>query len=269
MSFVEAIVLGLIQGITEFLPVSSDGHLALAGFLMEMRELPLSAVVLMHAGTLLATLLVMRRELVQLLEGSVSNDEGLFSAPRKELMGIVLASIPTVIIGLSLEHSVSGWAQDPRIVGVCLLGTAGFLLLTRRPPGTEEVLRLRHYVAVGVAQGFAVLPGLSRSASTIALAMALGLSPRAAFRFSFLLSLPAVGGAVLLEGIKPEARASLDPMAAVGAVVAFFSGLVALLFLRRVISKGNFWSFALYVVPLGLGLLAWGLFGAGQPTAAP
>lgn len=252
-------LLGVVQGVTEFLPVSSDGHLALAGFLLELRELPLATVVLMHAGTLLATLLVMRKDLIVLLEGALKEEGGPFAPPRKELMGIVLASVPTVVIGLSLEKHVSAWAEDPRIVGLCLLGTAAFLLLTRRPPGASEVLRLRHYVAVGIAQGLAVLPGLSRSASTIALAMALGLSPQAAFRFSFLLSLPAVGGAVLLESVKPEAMATLDPMGALGAVVAFFSGLAALLLLRGAVSRGNFWKFALYVVPLAIWLIAWGV----------
>jgi undecaprenyl-diphosphatase len=253
------ILLGLVQGLTEFLPVSSDGHLALAAFLVGVFDMPLSFVVVLHIGTLIATLLVFRSDVGAMLRslGHVaSGPKEWLATPSGALVSrILVASVPTAVIGLLLDDAVEEWSHDPRIVGACLLLSAAVVASTRLGKGERDLPSFRDAILIGVAQGLAVLPGLTRSGSTIAMAMLLGMSGPAAFRFSFLMSLPAVGGAILLKALKPDALAGLGPQAALGTAVAFVSGLAALLVLRNVVKLGKFWAFALYLAPLGLGLL--------------
>lgn len=263
-----SIVLGVIQGITEFLPISSDGHIAIIALLFGETELPLSMVVLLHVGTLLATFLVFRDEVRTLL---MSSAHGL-RAPRewfdtiegKTIVAILVVSIPTAIIGLGLRDYVESWAHVPWIVGACLLGSAIAVGSTRytadRPSRDDTALPLKHALLVGIAQGLAVLPGLTRSGSTIACMMLLGTAAPAAFRLSFLMSLPAVLGAVLLELRHPaDVMNDLGPAALAGAVVSFFVGWGSLLLLKQLVARGRFWAFALYLIPLGLALIAWDL----------
>lgn len=263
MEWWQAIPVGLVQGITEFLPVSSDGHVALTSFLLGIKDMPLATVVLVHAGTLIATALVLRVDVAKLVQSTlagIGNPRAFAQTDEGRLvLGILLASVPTAVIGLGLEDHVEAWAHVPWIVGVCFVVTGLVLLTTRAAYGTANVLTWTQYFLVGVAQGIAVLPGVSRSGCTIAMAMALGLSGPAAFRLSFLMSLPAVAGAVLLQFLEPGALASMDPSAALAAVVALVSGVFALILLRGMVANGRFWSFALYVLPLGVLLTVWGL----------
>jgi undecaprenyl-diphosphatase len=259
-----AAVLGAVQGVTEFLPISSDGHIAIAAMLFGVSdEMPLTLVVLLHAGTLLATTIVFWPDLVALTRSSLSGVRAprafLESSDGRLLSAIVVASIPTAVIGLALEEHVEAWARVAWIVGACLLGSAVAVLATRRGGGERDVPALWHALVIGVAQGLAVMPGLTRSGMTIATAMLLGLSGPAAFRFSFLLSLPAIFGATLLQLRDPEAVASLGPPAIVGALVALCVGYAALRLLRALVNRGRFWIFAVYLLPLGIGLIAWDL----------
>jgi undecaprenyl-diphosphatase len=261
------LALGLVQGITEFLPISSDGHLATFALLFGMADLSLPWVVLLHVGTLLATVIVFADDLMGLLRRFVAgvrtpgdflrSDDGIL------LRNIVLSSIPTAVIGLTLEDAVEGWAKNPLIVGACLLLTAGAVFSTRTRNGRAPHLSAMGAVLVGVAQGAAVLPGLSRSGSTIALAMALGMQPASAFRYSFLLSMPAIFGATVLELGHDGALSGLTVSAWIGAVVSFASGLICLRLLRNLVTRGHFWRFVWYLVPLGSGLILWGFFGGG------
>jgi undecaprenyl-diphosphatase len=258
-----AVGLGVLQGLTEFLPVSSDGHLAIGSWLFGTGDLPLSMVVVVHAGTLLATILVFRIEILALVRELISG----LSKPRayvatdrgRTTIGIVIASVPTAIIGLLLEDRVEWLASIPWVVGVCLLASAAAVALTYKRTGDKTTLAYWQYLLVGVAQGLAVLPGLSRSGSTIACAMVLGLAGPEAFRLSFLLSLPAVAGAVLLELLKPGALAELGSAAIISGATAFVVGLAALVVLKRVVERGKLAWFAFYLVPLGIGVIAWDL----------
>jgi len=257
----QAAVLGALQGATEFLPISSDGHLAIGAMLFGTTEMPLAFVVMLHAGTLLATLLAFRADVARLVVGLL---RGL-REPRAWLrtddgwlaLTVVVASVPTAIVGLALEDTVEAWADVKWIVGVCLLGSATAVGVTSIARARTERLSLGAACVLGVAQGLAVLPGLSRSGSTIACAMLLGLSGPTAFRLSFLLSLPAVGGAVLLKALDREALAGLGAQVALGAAVAFVVGLAAIWAVRETVSRGKLWLFALYLVPLGLALVLW------------
>lgn len=257
--FGRALVLGALQGVTEFLPISSDGHLALARHFLGGSSDSLGETVLLHLGTLLATGLLLRAEvrgaIVSTLRAATTrrfdDDRG------REARNVVLASIPTAAIGLAIEPWVESLSEDLRIVGAFLLVSAAFVGSTAwRRDGRDEVLSMRGAILVGVIQGLAVLPGWSRSGSTIAAAMALGLTPVAAFRFSFLLSLPAVAGACLLELRHAEVWQTFDGASYVGALVAFFTGLGALATIRGTLTSGRFAYFALYLVALAIAVLA-------------
>ena len=256
-----AAVLGLLQGLTEFLPVSSSGHIAVGALFFGVKDMPLSMVVVLHAGTLMATLWIFAGDVGQLAReaamGLRTPKAFLASDQGRIVVGVIVASVPTAIMGLLLETRVEGLSHHASAVGGFLLATAVVVASTRWGRGTLGVLPLWGYLLIGIAQGCAVMPGLSRSGTTIAVAMWLGLSGPQAFRFSFLLSLPAVFGALVLKLSEPAVLAELGWPAIVGGVVALVVGYAALRLLREVVKQGRFWAFAIYLVPLGLGLIAW------------
>ncbi|MCA9631018.1 MAG: undecaprenyl-diphosphate phosphatase [Myxococcales bacterium] len=253
---VEAIVLGVLQGLTEFLPVSSSGHLALGQILMRMGEPSLTLSVVMHAGTLLATALLVRERLVGAVREGV---RGLAEPKRfvetlggRDVLVVVLASLPTAVIGLLMRGPVEKYTQSPIAIGLGFLGTAALLVSTLKArSGEADAPTWIGALLVGIAQGVAVLPGVSRSGSTIAVLLWLGVKPARAFELSMLMSLPAVLGAVLLESRHLESLHGLTP-ALIGAAVAFVFGVLALVLLRRVVIRNGFAWFALWVLPLGI-----------------
>lgn len=267
-----AVVLGAVQGVTEFLPVSSSGHIALGALFFGLEDAPLTLSIVLHAGTLIATLVLLGSDVKTLFVDSV---RGL-KAPTdfaqtdsgKTVLAVIVATLPTVALGLGLRDHVESWQHVPWIVGVCLLGSAVMVATTRsgaqrdldpKRRGTTS-LGLKAAFVVGVSQGLAVLPGLSRSGTTIAVAMLLGMSGPAAFRFSFLLSLPAVAGAVVLELVRPGAFESVPPAVWAGGAVAIVVGIASLLVLRKLVDQGRFWAFAFYLVPVGAGVIVWDVF---------
>jgi undecaprenyl-diphosphatase len=258
----EAIVLGVIQGITEFLPISSDGHLAIAQKLYG-DSASLALTVLLHAGTLTATLIILRKRVWMALE------EGLRGIGQpalwretpggRDAIFVVLATIPTGIIGLALKHSVEKWSDEPWVIGAGFVGSAVAVASTKwAPRGTKLVPTLAGAILVGVAQGSAVLPGLSRSGMTIASLLWLGVTAERAFELSFLVSLPAIAGAVLLEARKAFGGEQSAAILLFGTFVSFVVGIGALLALRRVLISGKVHWFAFYLVPVALATLAWG-----------
>jgi undecaprenyl-diphosphatase len=257
----QAATLGAIQGLTEFLPVSSDGHLALAQIVFGLEESGLTLNVMLHAGTFLATLIVLWRRMGPAVYEGVRalRRPSRFSetAGGRDALVVIMASIPTAAIGLVLRDRVEHWTSSPLVVGIGFAVT-GVILVTSRwvRPGDRDVPTLLGAVAMGIAQGIAVLPGVSRSGSTITLALWLGVRPERAFELSMLMSLPAVFGAVLLELPKLIAAGEGYGVAALGALVAFGVGLVALVVLRRIVMRGHFAWFALWVLPLALATLA-------------
>lgn len=260
--FGEAAVLGVVQGITEFLPISSDGHLALAQMLFGT-EPDLATEVVLHAGTLAATFLVLRekvlRAIVEGLRLLVPRSGAAATAGGQDALATIVATIPTGIVGLLLKERVERWSSSPTIVGLCLLLSAAAVASTRwAPRGERDVPTLLGAVIVGIAQGTAVLPGLSRSATTIASLLWLGVRAPRAFELSFLMSLPAVAGAVLLEGRHGFHGGDPATTLLAGTAIAFVVGVGALHLLRRVLVHGKLALFAVYLVPLALATLAWG-----------
>ncbi len=256
---------GLLQSATEFLPVSSSGHLCLFGMLFEQVDMSLSTIVLVHAGTLLATLVVLRKEIVDLLTGLVralkSPRSLLETAEGRLVTALLLSTACTAALAFPLRGVVDLATRTPWLVAMGFWGSAVAVASTRNRRGSEPIPSLAAAALIGLAQGMAVFPGLSRSGTTIACALALNMSPDAAFRYSFLLAIPAVTGATLLEVSDLGGVGRLGTTQWTAAAVAFAAGLLALSWLRRIVSRGQLWHFAWYLVPLGVAVLSLDLFG--------
>ena len=266
-----AVILGVVQGLTEFLPVSSSGHLALMQAVIPGFEQPgVFLDVMLHVGTLAAVVGYFRRDLFQ-LAGSLPQLIRLGGDPaeRRLWSGVVIASVPTAVIGLLLEDRMEAMMASVPLVGAALMVTGLLLLsgeaLAKKAAPQAGPPSLGRALVVGVVQGIAVTPGISRSGSTIAAAWALGVAPSEAARFSFLLSLPAIGGAALLSALK-----NLDALAAasaaevagyvVGPLAAGVVGFVAIGVVMRFLRTGRFKWFAVYCLALGSLSLGLGLY---------
>ncbi|HKJ05335.1 MAG TPA: undecaprenyl-diphosphatase UppP [Geopsychrobacteraceae bacterium] len=255
MSTFHAILLGLIQGMTEFLPVSSSGHLAITQHFLPGFDQPgLLFDVLLHAGTMAAVLLYFRREVGQLLSAYFRKDETA-ATDRHLLHLLILGSIPTAIIGLSFKDFFEGLFENLPVIGAMLIVTAALLFLAgrvRHEGRGEAQMNYTDALLVGIAQGAAIIPGISRSGSTIACLLLRGVDGETAARFSFLLALPAVGGATLLSlrDLQHVNPAEL-PAYAIGSLVAFVTGLLAIRFLLAVVRNRRLRGFAIYCLLLG------------------
>jgi len=255
-----SLVLGLVQGLTEFLPVSSSGHLALLQQVFGIEEAALSYDLMLHVATMLATLLYFGKDIVSLLREWGS---GFFSADRRDSEGwtlgwaVLAGTGVTAAAGLPLKPLVERAMQLPGAVGCGLLITAAVLWYGSGVSGNRsgQPVTVLRGVLVGLAQGIAVLPGISRSGSTIVAGMRTGFSADSAFRFSFLLSLPAIFGAALLEmkdlTAVPDWQSALPSGWPAGIAAAFLSGLAALVILRRLVARGKWRPFACYCAFLG------------------
>ncbi len=270
MELVHAIVLAVVQGLTEFLPVSSDGHLVLVPWILGWDDQGLAFDGAIHLGTLGAVVFFFRRELygvgVGLVRGTTVNVGGTggndeISARRLSVL-IVLALVPTALIGLALKSRVEGPLRTPEWAAAFLIVTAGLLvageMLGKRSRGLSAA-GPKDGLLMGVAQGLAVFPGLSRSGSTIAMGMARGLTREAAGRLSFLMAVPAIAGAgVLLVADLASADDVAHPgwgVVIVGVVTAFVTGMAALRLLMWLLRRGTLWPFAAYCLIVGVAVL--------------
>jgi undecaprenyl-diphosphatase len=282
MSYLEALVLGLVQGLTEFLPISSSGHLVIGQHMFGLQHADLAFDVSVHVGTLGAVVIFFRRDIAAILTALrryrpawQPTTLGALLAPGSPdaevrlAVLIILGSIPTALMGLVLKRYEETLFASPLIAGVMLLVTGCVLYLTRRPqisarahPETMRPLsaiRLRDGLLVGIVQGLAVMPGISRSGTTIAAGLFAGIEPQAAARFSFLLSIPAVAGAALLVFIQALARGPIDTAACLtGGLTALIVGYAALVILVYLIDKGKLYVFAPYCWVAGIAAIALG-----------
>jgi len=257
MGAVEGVLLGVLQGLTEFLPVSSSGHLVIAQSLIPgFRQPGVLFDVLLHAGTLLAVLVYFRRDVLALLQSLAPGGE---AGHRRLALLILAGTVPTGLIGVLFKNPLEALFHAPRAAAAMLLVTGVLLWVSEalgRPRDGLDRLGYRRALAVGTVQGLAIVPGISRSGSTIAAGTLLGVRGEEAARFSFLLSVPAILGAVVLqlpELSAVEIGASLTYGAGVAA--AFGAGLWAIRFLMGAIRKGRFRWFAVYCWVLGAGYL--------------
>ena len=260
MNWFDAIVLGLVQGLTEFLPVSSSGHLVIAQELLGAAAPGIFFEVLVHVGTLVSVVWVYRQTLMDLAVGLARRERDAWSY----LGRIAFATLPAALIGFLLEDDIGAAFDSPVFVGAMLLVTAGFLwstraALARRPQG--EVDWGRGY-EMGLAQALAILPGISRSGATVTTALWRGVDPDEAARFSFLMSIPAILGAGILE-VGPVVSGGIQvPFgpAVAGFLTAAVSGVLAIRLFVRMLRNRTFPAFAPYVAAVGAGFLLYGLF---------
>ncbi len=277
MGLLDALILGILQGLTEFLPVSSSGHLALGKHLLGLPTHGLMFEVMLHVATALAVVLAFHKRLAGLINAlphaldrsawKLSPDSGKDHNERagnlRLLFFLILGTVPAGVAGLLLKDAVESAFNSPRMVCLMLIATGAVLIASRfAPKESKRGLTWPRVVLIGMAQACALLPGISRSGTTITAGMLCGLSPVLAAEFSFLLALPAIFGATVVEIASQFAVAPPDfpgtwPLV-VGLGSAFFSGLIAIFFLLKVLQKGRFDYFAWYcwtVAALGLILL--------------
>ncbi|ABA87905.1 undecaprenyl diphosphate phosphatase [Syntrophotalea carbinolica DSM 2380] len=255
MSFLHAILLGLLQGLTEFLPVSSSGHLAIAQhFLPGFSQPGVLFDVLLHAGTMAAVLVYFRYDCRHLALAYFRPHEEAHQY-RRLLRLLIIATVPTAIIGLSFKDFFVGAFHNLPLISLMLVVTGGLLFFSERlRKNGRSQGHLQHWDALiaGVAQAGAIMPGISRSGSTISVLLFKGVSGETAARFSFLMALPAVFGATLVSLLEWPAGVSAEiPVYAAGAVMAFLSGLASIHLLMGVVRRRRLYAFAVYCWLMG------------------
>ena len=262
-----AIVLGMVQGVAEFLPISSSGHLSLLQHFFGMEELDTLYNILLHFATLIAVCVVYWRDVVDMIVEFFRGIASLFSRQggrgnppegRRLVLLVILGTLPLFLI-LPFDDMVEGLGANPVFVSAMLLVTGCILFLSDRYGGGRKTVRtatVRDVLLVGVAQGAATIPGLSRSGTTISAGMALGFDRNFAVRYSFLMSLPAVFGATLLKVVKVAKSGVLDtnllPMYLTGMVVAGVVGYFSIRLVKLLADKGKFGRFAYYCWIVGV-----------------
>ncbi len=265
----EAIILGILQGLTEFLPVSSSGHLVLFQHLFGLKEAELFFDVCVHLGTLVAVIIVFRQEIIKIISAllqlvSLGGQKEKFlqkmeSEPElKMAVLIVIGSIPTAILGLLFASIADRLFSSTLIAGLMLMVTGLLLWITRKAATHAVAPRDGHLTTakafiIGIVQGLAIIPGISRSGSTISTALLLGVERETAARYSFLLSIPAIVGAGLLS--LKDGFAQTGPViwiSLLGAVTAAIVGYGALKSLLHIVKKGRLYVFAPYCWLVGI-----------------
>ena len=274
-AIIEVVILGIVQGIAEFLPISSSGHLTIAAALMQSGSQPgtgkLALNIALHAGTLFSILVIFRKDVLNLLK------------TPSLLISIFIATIPAVVVGFTLKDQIEALFDTPLIVGFCLLVTAGLLWLTllkttKEPPEKEptekeptgdsydamfqKIPNWKIALLIGAFQAIAILPGISRSGSTIVAGLLLGLSRSESARYSFLMAIPVIGGATLLlikDLVEAGDAGTEIPLLLLGAFVSFLVGIVALKWLLAWLKKGRLHWFAYYCATVGIATICWQL----------
>ena len=260
MTSIQSLLLGVLQGVAEFLPISSSGHLVLLRRLMNLGDVPLLYDVLLHVSTLIVVIIIFRSRIGAIFAAiwrALQSRTG--SGDRENLrltLYILIATVVTGAVGFALSRFDDLFFNRPRLVSVLFLVTALFLISTLLRRGQRDYFQIGFLgaLAVGLAQGVGVLPGISRAGITISVALLLGLDRQRAGEFSFLIAIPAILGALILQlreaGKLLEIAAPLTLL--LGFAASFVVGLLSLILLLRVVRKGQLAVFSVYLVPLAV-----------------
>ncbi len=262
MSFLEALILGIIQGLTEFLPVSSSGHLEIMKVIFGDDSLPkesLTFTVILHFATALSTIVIFRKEIAEICKGLFQfkwNEESQFSVK------IIISMIPAVIIGLFFEEQLeSFFGGKLLLVGCMLLVTALLLLLADRSKNTNKNVGFQSAFLIGISQAIAMLPGISRSGATISTAVLLKIDRTRAAKFSFLMVVPLIFGKVAKDVLGGEISFESNQIGilSIGFFAAFFAGLFACKLMIGLVKKSKLSYFAIYCAIIGVIAIAYTL----------
>lgn len=260
MEIIDAIILGIIQGLTEFLPVSSSGHLELGKAILGSDAIPeesLMFTVVLHFATALSTMVVFRKDIFQIIKGLFQfkwNEDAQFAVK------IILSMIPAVIIGYKYESEFEElFGNNILLVGAMLIVTAVLLYLADRAKETDKKVTFGNAFIIGIAQGIAMLPGISRSGATISTSVLLGIDKTKAARFSFLMVVPLIFGKIAKDIISGELtyHSSSFGYLSVGFIAAFISGLFACTWMIALVKKSKLTYFAIYCVIVGITAIIW------------
>ncbi len=254
MDTLQAIILGIVQGLTEFLPVSSSGHLQLANELLGTNldpESNLTFSLTLHAATVLSTIVVLWAEIWKLIKGLFSRT---FTEEQAYILKIVISMIPVGIVGLFFKDYIEAAFSSVVVVGIMLLITSALLAFAYyAKPRQKETISYRDSFIIGLSQAVAVLPGLSRSGTTIATGLLLGNKKQSVAQFSFLMVLPPILGNALLDIVKGDFGGGVDMLPLVaGFVAAFVTGCIACKWMIDIVKRGKLIWFAIYCGVVGV-----------------
>lgn len=264
MEILDAIILGIVQGLTEFLPVSSSGHLELGKAILGDNSIPQESLlftVVLHFATALSTIVVFRQDVWEIIRGLFQfkwNEETRFS------LKIVISMIPASIVGLIFEEQLEGFfGGNVAFVGYMLLITALLLYLADKARETQKKVTYLNAFVIGVSQAIAILPGISRSGATISTSVLLGVDKTKAARFSFLMVVPLIIGKMAKDIIGGELQYQSEQAIAMGAgfIAAFIAGLVACTWMIQLVKKSKLSYFAIYCFIVGCIAIGFGLLG--------
>ena len=252
MTIFDALILGIIQGLTEFLPISSSGHLVIGQELLGISVPGNAFEVIVHLGTLVSVLIVFWQDIFDILK--------LLNSKKTQtyILAIVIGTIPAAIVGIFFGDIFSAAYENIRIVATALLLTGIMLLVTKFIKPKDNDVMIGSGFLVGLSQALAIIPGISRSGATISTAMYLGIAPEKAAKFSFLLAIPAIAGAGLLTALDVFKAESIGISFSIG-LIGFLSSLtvgwISLKVLIGLIKTGKFYWFGIYCILIGL--LSW------------
>ncbi|KOF01485.1 UDP-diphosphatase [Roseivirga seohaensis subsp. aquiponti] len=258
MTIIESIILGIVQGLTEFLPVSSSGHLEIVKAILGDTSVPqesLLMTVVLHAATALSTIVIFRNEIGELVMGLFqfkNNDQFKYS------LKIVASMIPAAVIGVLFDEEIESlFGGQLLLVGCMLILTAGLLFLADKAKKTDKAVSMPNAITIGIAQSIAILPGISRSGATISTAVLLGIDREKAARFSFLMVVPLILGKVAKDILSGDIASSQIESASliVGFLAAFLAGLVACKWMIALVKKSQLKYFSFYCFAVGLGAI--------------
>ena len=255
MSWIEALILGIIQGLTEFLPVSSSGHLEIAKALFGDNSLPAESMlmtVVLHGATALSTIVVFRKDIMDIFKGLFQfqwNEEMKFS------LKIIISMVPAAIVGVAFNDELETFfGGKVMFVGFMLLLTSALLFFADKAKSTDKSVGFKHSLYIGISQMIAILPGISRSGATISTAVLLGIDKEKAARFSFLMVVPLILAKVakdILSGEISGDSAQLLPLS-IGFVAAFITGLAACTWMIKIVKNSKLSYFAIYCLVVGI-----------------